>query len=462
MSGPVSFPELLRRSSFASFDPFITRIYRSTPSSVSRHGDWGTKFPINRPKGPGYIKVNNLDAGTFVQQDWRTGEVEARFVKAWGDGRTPWLGQAEIPKMRSFKTEDLVMPATTKEGELPVDDFIEDVNAMSPREFATYLERIRERRGEFIGDKWSRLTENAKSRMTLPEDRTLVHIATKGFANPGDSANFQEMLTKEDKDHATSSTIQSKPHPRFGLAYSRIPFSSASTNPLLHRPGRALDRAANVSAYQRNRPRSELGDARTNLPWTVGIGGLTGKSAPTAKILSDLDPMERGVDYTRSEPSRGEASWKIRTATIDAPPVVLGANEIEFPSVRVRRSPLKERKPLDTFRFDLAVEHASSSPLEVEDESVPGRRDWVAREPFITPASLSFSDRMGLGPRDARNRVPGQAMARIKSHEEDAREMKKTQQENQKTILDLLARLGSNRRKEKEQQEGGGEGEERD
>lgn len=79
MSSP--FPQLLRRANIATYDPLISRIYTTTPSSQSRHSDWGLKFSIHRTKGPRYIKFNSLDSGPGFDCDWRSAEREARFIK---------------------------------------------------------------------------------------------------------------------------------------------------------------------------------------------------------------------------------------------------------------------------------------------------------------------------------------------------------------------------------------------
>ena len=49
VASPGTFPELLRRSRFASFDPTIRQSYGTPPSRLHR-GNWGLKRPIAQSK----------------------------------------------------------------------------------------------------------------------------------------------------------------------------------------------------------------------------------------------------------------------------------------------------------------------------------------------------------------------------------------------------------------------------
>lgn len=133
MTSTGKFGQLFRKSAFASFDPSISRIYTSTPSSIDRHGDYGIKYPIHLEKGPKYIKVSELDLGRFLGSDWRSGEKEARFVQAWGTGRTPWSTPNETGQYR--RASNTLLDPETKPTAPSRKQYMDDVNSMTQSEF---------------------------------------------------------------------------------------------------------------------------------------------------------------------------------------------------------------------------------------------------------------------------------------------------------------------------------------
>ena len=430
------FPQLLRRSTFASHDPFISRVYTSTPSSIHQHGNWGLKYPIPRTRGPRYIRFSKLDAGKVIGADWRSAEPEARFVQAWGTGRVSWLSEDELPR---YKTRSGVglwddYAAPPDEGSRSV-ELMDDVNAMSPRDFETYLEKVRRKRNTYLKTKLETLRQQSKDRLTLPEDRTLVALGTKGHVANPDTATLQVSMTTEALETPESQILHSAPHRVHGLSYSRLPHSAPALNSLLQHPGRALDKVS-LQTEASDRARSFRPGDGTNRPWVVGIGSVAAKSRTNQGRISDIPAVEKGVDFTREDKNRGVARWTVSTASLKDPARVLGLEELTESQRSAQRgrplSAAKKISPLDTFRFDITVDHVPDS------EELVGTREWVGREPRPSAVQSSWSDALGLGGSKT-ERKQGEGARQIRSWEQKVQ--REAREDSAARVSSLLARL---------------------
>ncbi|ORY35832.1 hypothetical protein BCR39DRAFT_512440 [Naematelia encephala] len=450
MSSP--FPKLLRQSTFSSFDPHITRVYKSTPSSISRHGDWGVKYAVQR--APKHIKLDQLDTGVkAIGADWRSGEREARFMDAWGRGRQSWMSeedQVEYSLLRAGSSifsdrsrlfaHELAHPAERKGIESEV---MADVNMMRVDEFERYIQRIRKMRKGYRETKVDMLRPQVKETLATPQDRTLVALATRGHVADRDAASFQVDLTKKD---ITSSVgkLYSQPHRLHGLSYSKLSPTASNVNSILHYPGRALDKAGagnNNSASSRSA--SRFG---TNAPWIVAMGNTTVKTDSTPRRISDVPAMERGVDYSRQDRDRGAAKWSVTRALLQSPPKVLGLRDSATAQKYIVDrgkiiSMAKMPSPLDTTHFNIAVKHAG--PIAAASRNEVGTREWVGTEPppSLSRMRASAGDALGLGgPR--RGRVQGEAGATLQSFEARKEADQRTKEIAAKRVADMLSRLG--------------------
>lgn len=429
MSSP--FPQLLRRANIATYDPLITRIYTSTPSSKAQHADWGLKFPVHLPKGPRYIKFSSLDAGPGFNCDWRSAEREARFISAWGTGGVRWQNEDEIPKYTVkntgiYQTEDLV------EQEEGGEVWMRDVESMTEDDFEAFLERVRSERKRFLSQSLEGMAESTRASLQMPEDETLVHLATAGKISEGATATFQAQLTSDDLVDPHSTKINSRPHRVHGLNYSRAPSSSTDYNPISEKKGRALNKVNRADdAYSRAQAQT-AGRAfggmggRDNLPWVVGLGGLTAKSQNARGRVNDSSSTQtiEETDYTRSDASRGVGRFRITRAQMEKPPTVLALAESRAGGQfggKWRSSGATLPSPMDTFKFDIDVALASSlaegsaASASEEERRAVGSRAWVGRERKLS-ALDRFSDDMGLGgPR--KDRIRGEAADRLKQQE---------------------------------------------
>ncbi|RSH85142.1 hypothetical protein EHS25_004949 [Saitozyma podzolica] len=488
-----SFPSLLRRSAFASYDPSITRIYTSTPSSAGK-GDWGLKYALHRPRGPRYIKVDGLDGGKVLGTEWRSGEKEARWIESWGSGKVRWVRdgdgvgdgygyptgrrrwfdqdvEAEGPRSAAgkeggdaagagvgvgfgFGAEGMTQARTGRPGTM----WMEDIESMTEKEFERYLATIR------------------SARARRPDAR---QPREQGSFGGYGRADLSVRLTHASLAAPASDRLHSTPHQTFGVSYSpsqtgSLPLGrmgsavgfagaggpgSGSGNGTTYSawtfPGRALDKVRQVSiSEERGRQRSNYSGGDSGHPWVVSVGGATGKAAVKARLADTTETIER-TDYTRADTSAGTGRFRVSAAKIRQPPMVLnlrGSRDGRKWVDRFAESQMRRPNPMDTANLDIAFELASTSAVEVQAQpdqsasaSTPSRLggpEWVAAEP-TKRANLSYGDHLGVGGR-REDRVPGAARAGLREYER-RKEMKRNEEEGNKVkhsnLMDLLKRI---------------------
>ena len=372
------FPQLLRQTNFASFDPNIARVYTSTRSSVRKHGDWGFKKPIYRQKGPRYVRISKLDAGGLLGSDWRSAEQEARFIKSYGNGRVLWTDKEDyysnMSMEQSLWDDSEFKPPEPKKNV----DLMADVNNMTEIEFTKYMEKVKLFRDQYLAGKLNHLRPETLDRLRLDEDRTMVNLSVRGHVNNKDITNFQAGLTKADLGKKDNKTVISTPHEVHGIAYSRLPSSSATVNPLLYHPGRAVERPNdNRSPRARAMRPNALG---LNQNWVVSLGGIGAMSNIIPGRISSAHThlLHEGVDFERKDRARGSGTFRITRAQITEPPKVVGL-DLDSKSETVvlgRGVKPKPLTPLNTFNFDVKVDVVGDEvPQMVRDY---GSRDWVS------------------------------------------------------------------------------------
>ena len=429
-SAMATFPQLLRRSQFATFDPAISRVYASTPHSVNRYGDWGLKIPIHRAKGPRYIKVNKLDAGSLLGSDWRSAEAEARFVETYGSGRVPWRSEAEQRKSRSSAHRTLFdEDETVKDEEAQEEQYLDDVNSMTPGQFKRYLQRIRLYRPLYMAQKVQRMNEENRIKIEMPEDMTGANLAARGFVAESDTPRYMAAMSDRAIRKPTSKALQTQPHTMHGLMYSQLASGASQVNPLLYHPGRALDVASESRSPKFRGAATNAND--TNRPWVVSIGGAGAESSTKGGRARTGAAIPEGVDFSRAELDRGEEIFRISKAVIKRPPRVTGW----IPSTT------RKRMPLDTFDFDIQV--TNTTETERTDTDQFGSRDYVlADAKDLRSAGDALGSIAGLGggiggPRSSR--IQGEAGRSLRS--ERSQEARLSNAQSSQSIQEILARL---------------------
>ncbi|OCF33608.1 hypothetical protein I316_04681 [Kwoniella heveanensis BCC8398] len=441
MSSP--FPQLLRRANIATYDPLITRIYTSTPSSNAKHADWGLKFGVKLPKGPRYIKFSSLDAGPGVNCDWRSGEREARFIQAWGNGSVRWSSGDDVPAFSTGVNTRIFDDHFAEPAEEVVGNeiWMRDVESMSEEDFERYLERIREERKKFLSERLESVPESTRQTLVLPEDKTLIHLATSGKTTGGASANFQASLTASDLEDPTSTKLHSKSHRLHGLSYATKPVTSNEYNLASEKKGRVLNKVSRADeAHHRSRALAMSSVKNNNFPLVVSLGGVTGRTTTENRSIIDSNQVSIDeTDYTRQQPLQGVGQFKINRAQMSSAPTVLALAEARG-RVGGRWRNAAAPSPLDTFNFDIGVtpvssatdqqytdeyfggSSASADSSQAARRSSPppvGTREWVSRDNAVDGISRQMAETRAGNPRYQRKQGEAQARLRTQEHRAD-------------------------------------------
>ncbi|EIN07091.1 hypothetical protein PUNSTDRAFT_144649 [Punctularia strigosozonata HHB-11173 SS5] len=192
-----TFPALLKRTKFVTYDPAIAQVYTS-PSGDAHRGNWGLKRPLALKRRRAFITVKTVDT-LEKQTDWDPANQEALFMKKWAEvGKvdnlqpyTPWAEQlgvtglnrwnidsefalgtndgsawinaakgqrkarTRVSSLQPQSTGTSADPSQVREAPTSVDPpqvqgLIPNPEAMKPKEFEAYLDDIREMRPEFL------------------------------------------------------------------------------------------------------------------------------------------------------------------------------------------------------------------------------------------------------------------------------------------------------------------------
>ncbi|WVO17577.1 hypothetical protein L204_105274 [Cryptococcus depauperatus] len=426
MSSP--FPQLLRKANIATYDPLITRIYTTTPSSLSRHADWGLKFSIPRSKGPRYIKFSALDSGPGFDCDWRSAEREARFIQAWGSGKVNWELDGEKTEFRTqfndFRNgrhdDEMVEPIVKQE------EWVRDVESMSEKEFEKYLEELRAEGKRYLRQELQ-LPESSESTIVHPEDRSLVHLSIAGHLTESLIPTLQVSLQSSHRSSVNSTQIYSNPHKLQGLTYAQPPDTSNDYNQSTSLPARAIN---SVNRHEDAWERGSLASAATgsNQPWVVSVGGLTGKTnkanVDSRSYLSNGDI--HGVDFSRQDEKSGTYRVKVTGARLKSGPTVLALAESGAGrrwNGRRRVNGASMPSALDKFTFELNV-------APITEELEVGSPEWITKEPAVYPITFG-------GPKHERD---GKDRQRLNEQQLDGRQRVKQGREDSvikvKALLD--------------------------
>jgi len=254
---PSPFAALLRRSKFASYDPTIGQVY-TTHNGDAHRGNWGFKRPLSLRKRDKFISVQAVDSPE-QQTEWTSRESEARFIKRWEEVATEpnvrdaWerhcmssrpMHQAELAK--EDESGRIVNPAVQRLADESLDkrQYVASgplISAMNRRQFARYLDKLRQQRPEFL----EFLSKEAE-RTTKSQTASHHHVAQSAYEESAmSSAEMVRRRFLQKQSHAIYETsdsraIEQRPHRNGGLSY-------AYTSQLTHffttkeEPGRMLD-----------------------------------------------------------------------------------------------------------------------------------------------------------------------------------------------------------------------------
>ncbi|KAJ3557010.1 hypothetical protein NM688_g1709 [Phlebia brevispora] len=339
---PSQFAVLLRRSKFASYDPRIGQVWTTFGGDAAR-GNWGLKRPLPLRKRAAHISISAVD--TKEQQTvWKHAGTSRRFVKMWDEvGIQPKTRDENTPRAdlvdSDFVTkEDGAKPWTRNNAVASKESYaLPNPEAMSDRQFQTYLRRLRQMRPAF--------REFVKQ--TSEEEN--------GYASPP-SLDFLKRLAYEYYNAPESRAIEQQPAPSGGLSYRQTPplQSFYDTKP---QKGHVIERA-----YGGKEGLAGFAGVNALLPFDLVKDGSS-KESPTAIQWEEL--ATTGVRV----PDEGVAEFRVATAVLEQKPIVVG------------------EKPSGVEAMKMVAEVAAPMPKrEQENPHRPGTREYVGYLPNLTPS----------------------------------------------------------------------------
>ncbi|KAH9048582.1 mitochondrial ribosomal protein subunit-domain-containing protein [Lactarius hengduanensis] len=234
---PSPFAALLRRSNFASYDPTIGQVYTTHDGNAHR-GNWGFKRPLALRKRDKFISVQAVDSPE-QQTEWASRESEARFIQRWEEVATEpyvrdeWekhythsrsVHQAELAK--EGKNGNIVDPAIQRQAdeELGRRQWVASgplVSSMNPRQFARYLDKLRQERPEFL----SFLSEEAQNPQAKTGSQHIVAPSAYEESALGSAETVRKRFLQRQShtiyEAPDSRVIEQRPHRNGGLSYAR-------------------------------------------------------------------------------------------------------------------------------------------------------------------------------------------------------------------------------------------------
>jgi hypothetical protein len=388
-----AFPELLRRSRFASFDPIIHQTYGTPPSHLHR-GNWGLKRPIAQRKRNAFISLKNFEEHEHYIE-WSNAESQVRLIDRieelnvaprlvpqvpWFVGlgpaaSTPWsmmdsefspgdTGMSTLPELVPAFTPDLKglgLRGKGVYGKRQSDDgyLHPNLHAMSPRVFNRYLKKLRSLRPEFQKFlKKNGVTTSIRESGVPPGN---LHIRFLG-------QHFDKQFRKDTQDKSVvhpnqAQPIRQQPHRLGGLTYASPTYlESFFTSGA--QPGIVLEAVSN-SSY------SHSEDTRSYLVSTAGFVGKLDAKRAGANIQPAFN--HRGIAYLPSALLAGRTTGNtfIKVRVTDLHLERLPTTVTAFPS-------LNSSKDVN-IRMDLTI-HPSPDDHSRTNTHTPGSMHYNAPE----------------------------------------------------------------------------------
>lgn len=360
-SSPSPFATLLRRSKFATYDPRIAQVF-TTYGGHAHRGDWGFKRPIGVRRRGAFITVKSIDTPA-QQTEWSSGGKQAKWIHNWEElnyeAKVNLFSRWNHITASTF-SRDLVdsefapMKLGAREGEMEGwrSQVVRNIHAMSPREFRTYLEKLREKRPEFVEFLRKKAETDIKmkglSAFQLAQQQKNHHV------------EFIAEETSKAVNSIDSRVIDPVPHKTGGALYSH-PSSLQTFLDTKPQPGRIL--ADNKKQQGRQRD-----------TYVVSFGGMTRKAEK--RYCSGIQRMNWN---NPSDDSRSVSQFRVEYGWFRTLPRVVG----------------KTRQGLRAAKSGLLL------------RSVPSGPDFGRSNPY-TPGSLAYVSAVPAPPekKGARNTTP--------------------------------------------------------
>jgi len=376
VTSPSPFANLLRRSKFASYDPKIGQIY-TTFGGDSHRGNYGLKRPLALRTREPFITVASVDS-LQQQTEWTFAEKEARWIrkvaevskrpedvhgsdlwkKSGPDGRFQWNVDSDF----ALGTTDAdTALETKKESKYHAYGSTPNIDAMTPKQFKRYLEKLRTLRPAF-----REFLETARAK----DVQKRGSIGRPGWMKIR-SSNLLEQSRYETDLHNTflsqrmaqtindpeSHVLGQDVHPNGALVYTHL---------------------TNVEDYfwRKPLPGRAVGRSRNAIVSFAGVNASLPQSKSEGILPIEWKPLvERGVDT-----GRGISKFRATQTEVHKPPQVVGQKPEGMADMDVRMW-VSSHSRLDIVRPNPHLPWTREYVSQVSDAPVTGTRPGMTNPP---------------------------------------------------------------------------------
>jgi hypothetical protein len=374
---PSPFATLLRRSKFASYDPKIGQIY-TTFGGDSHRGNYGLKRPLALRTREPFITVASVDS-LQQQTEWSYAEKEARWIRKVAEvSRAPeviyggdlWKKSGPDGRFQWKVDSDFALGATDadaaleakKESQAHSNGSTPNIDAMTPKQFKRYLEKLRTLRPAF-----REFLEGERANNTQKERS----VGRPAWKNKIRSSSLLEQSRYETDLHMTflskhmaqtingpeSRVLEQDVHPNGALAYTHLTDLEHYfwRKPL---PGRAVGKNRNLVV--------SLAGVNASLPQSKseGIQPIEWKTL-----------VERGADT-----GRGISKFRVSQTEVLKPPQVVGHKPEGMADMDVRMW-LSSHSLLDMARANPNLPWTRECVSQLSDAPITGSRPGMTNPP---------------------------------------------------------------------------------
>jgi len=379
VTSPSPFATLLRRSKFASYDPKIGQIY-TTFGGDSHRGNYGLKRPLALRTREPFITIASVDS-LHQQTEWSYAEKEARWIRKVAEvSRAPevihggdlWKKSGPDGRFQWRVDSDFALGATDADAALEAQKesrgrsqgSTPNIDAMTPKQFQHYLEKLRTLRPAF------REFLEAEQAKVVQKKSPAGRAAWKSKVR---SSNLLEQSRYETDLHKTflskhmaqtinapeSRILEQDVHPNGALAYTHLTDLEHYfwRQPL---PGRAVGKTRNLVV-------SFAGvNARLPLGKSEGIQPIDWKSL-----------VERGADT-----GRGNSKFRVSQLEVFKPPQVVGHKPEGMADMDVKMWVTSQGR-LDIVRANPNLPWTREYVSQVSDAPITGSRPGMTNPPPV-------------------------------------------------------------------------------
>jgi len=377
VTSPSPFATLLRRSKFASYDPKIGQVY-TTFGGDSHRGNYGLKRPLALRTRKPFITIASVDS-LQQQTEWSYAEKEARWIrrvaevsgkpepvhggdlwkKSGPDGKFQWKVDSDFALCTT--DADTALEAK-KESRGHTSGSTPNIDAMTPKQFERYLEKLRTLRPafrEFLKVEQAKDTQKGIS-VGRPAWKNKIRSS-----NPLEQSRYETDLHKTFLSKQMAQTIhdpesrilEQDVHPNGALAYTHLTDLEHYfwRQPL---PGRAVGKNRNLV-----------------VSFAGANASLTQSKSEGIQPIEWKPLVERGVDT-----GRGVSKFRASQTEVFKPPQVVGHKPEGMADMDVRMW-ISGHSRLDIVRANPNLPWTREYVSQVSDAPITGLRPGMTNPP---------------------------------------------------------------------------------